>query len=383
MKVYTQKILFFLLLLWTSCQQKYTTVNHLWVGTTRSVDMTIPYPYFIHHHNNMTTLVDYKGSVLDSLQSNPVFNTDDTLNFKSSPMKIIHKEETFMNAFELNDTLRFPIHDGRISWKFRARFEKALKGKKNLKAKINTSIIGKTFICPSMIHNPNSDLDIKKYLSFDRDSLTTTYEYTYQNQPTFKEKHKRPLTFVEIDGQHFFSENVAIGKNPQLLYQILDISSQGITLRYFEENEENISDFKIVKNSPITGDIPEFNQCFDGFQGEYYFYSNGDITYQHGNEYLVKKIAKNSPKTDFKDGYINVHFSINCEGKVGHIGLEQMDFQYQKTAFSYELVAHIINEVVQLKDWPKIKPLNNWEYKDVHAFLMFKIENGKITDLCP
>ena len=94
-------------------------------------------------------------------------------------------------------------------------------------------------------------------------------------------------------------------------------------------------------------------------------------------------MAQNAPTLSDENGYINVHFTINCEGKVGHIGLEQMDFKYQKTSFSYPLVNHIIGEVVKLREWPKIKPLDGMEYKDVHAFLMFKIENGKINDLCP
>jgi hypothetical protein len=59
-----------------------------------------------------------------------------------------------------------------------------------------------------------------------------------------------------------------------------------------------------------------------------------------------------------------------------------MDVKYQKTNFSFDLVNHIIGHVLQLKNWPMIKS-DFLEYKDVHAFLMFKIKNGKIIDLCP
>ena len=66
---------------------------------------------------------------------------------------------------------------------------------------------------------------------------------------------------------------------------------------------------------------------------------------------------------------------------MGHPGLEQMDMEFQSTSFHPDLVEHIITQVMKLTDWPEIKP--GRLYEDIHSFLMFRIKNGKITDLCP
>ena len=61
-----------------------------------------------------------------------------------------------------------------------------------------------------------------------------------------------------------------------------------------------------------------------------------------------------------------------------------MDKSYQKRQFSLPLVSHILKEVMALTDWPD--PVSDYKifyYEDAHCFLMFKIENGKIVDLCP
>jgi len=124
------------------------------------------------------------------------------------------------------------------------------------------------------------------------------------------------------------------------------------------------------------------SRCFDGFQGEYYHQA---ITLVKGNKYILNIVNKNPPKTDLnKNGYIIAHFNISCKGDLTDYGLIQMDRSYKKIRFSKEMVKHVFNQLSLLKDWPveNIKSSGGF-YKDVHGFLMFKIENGKIIDLCP
>ncbi|WP_158608844.1 hypothetical protein [Paenimyroides viscosum] len=58
-----------------------------------------------------------------------------------------------------------------------------------------------------------------------------------------------------------------------------------------------------------------------------------------------------------------------------------MDTSYQPANYNPDLIKHLINEIALLKDWPDFV-INSHQY-DIHAFLMFKIKDGKIVDLCP
>jgi hypothetical protein len=375
------KFLFVSVVLFESCKSNYNLVNNLWVGTSRSIDMTIAYPYFIQIDGEEIDLLNFRGQVIDSANMNDFMKTGDTINFASHPTIILWKDHDVLNTFHLQDSIRFPIINGFPDWKYRSRFRNAVIGQSKLSHKVNTHILNKTFRCPDVNNNPNMDLDIHKYWIFENDQMYTLYEYYYEGKIVHKEYQKNPITFTEINGQLFISENVDDENNPMTLFQILNIQKSGMVLRYFEGPDEIITEVKKVENRNITADVSAYTLCFDGFQGEYYFSSNNEVTFQNGNEYLVNKISENQPISK-GDGYINIHFSVNCEGKVGHIGLEQMDVKYQKTNFSFDLVNHVIGHVLQLKNWPTIKS-DFLEYKDVHAFLMFKIQNGKIIDLCP
>jgi len=56
-----------------------------------------------------------------------------------------------------------------------------------------------------------------------------------------------------------------------------------------------------------------------------------------------------------------------------------MDMNYNATKFDKELIKHLINEISKINDWNSRRKSE----VDAHSFLMFKIENGKIIDLCP
>ena len=61
-----------------------------------------------------------------------------------------------------------------------------------------------------------------------------------------------------------------------------------------------------------------------------------------------------------------------------------MDFEYLPTEYTYATVNHLVNQVKSLNDWPATMSSRDWmPYKDVHAFLMFKIQNGTVSDVSP
>ena len=178
-------------------------------------------------------------------------------------------------------------------------------------------------------------------------------------------------------------------ENPYSIYQINKLVDGEIKLRDFSSRkqkeklislkQENLKDVTFEK---LLSNSNNFENCFEGYEGEYYF-GDRDVTFRKGNDYLVSYVNKGAPEfSEKEDGYIVIHFNINCNKLVGDFGLIQMTKDYKKARFSKDLVKYLTTKVATLRDWSDIK--KTWvKYKDVHAFLMFKIEEGKITDLCP
>ena len=229
---------------------------------------------------------------------------------------------------------------------------------------------------PKTLSSPNRDFNIVKNVVFQTDSMDISYEYYYDDKKIYAEKESAPINYFEIDNLLFVSvKNNGIFSR---IYQILpkgkdfELLSYGETLKVIEKYQ--------AKPDAETSDYNTYSTCLDSRPGEYY---HDDIGYIKGNQYLLKQIQKNAPQSLTGNGYITVHFTINCQGKVGRFGLEQMNRKYQSTQFNPELIEYLVNFIAQIDEWENIDTLNNSMYSDAHAFYMFKIENGKITDICP
>ena len=100
-----------------------------------------------------------------------------------------------------------------------------------------------------------------------------------------------------------------------------DINKNNFKIRYYR-NENMIEEvYEMTEGEELPVALPEYYRCLDGQPGEYY---HDNITYQKGNDFLIREIGKNAPVAE-GDGYITLHFTINCRGEIGRLGLEQMD----------------------------------------------------------
>ncbi|MEO8933492.1 MAG: hypothetical protein ABI295_04225, partial [Xanthomarina sp.] len=227
---------------------------------------------------------------------------------------------------------------------------------------------------------------IEKVFHFKTDSLDIITNYYYQGLKTVSEYDTKAYSVFEIDSLYFLSFQKE-DDNPQPIYQIIAHDAEKIELKDF--SSRIVKNIRFVRDSmdfenykDLIANTAYYSNCFDGYQGEYYYGDN--VTYNKGNNYLVEYVNRDAPKTDTKSGYIIVHFNVNCQSVVGNFGLIQMDREFKQTAFSKEMVSHILEKVSQLTDFPSSYSQKDWlDYKDVHAFLMFKLEKGKIVDLCP
>lgn len=367
--------IFLLFLIFTSCKNEPAYDEDLLVGTVRVMDWNIPFPFLLERNNNGFLLIDHRNKIIDSsLTASMELLAGDSIEMRDHHFLVMGSKKGPW-LFDTRDSLNF-------------HYKHPLYAAQIVKAEVTDEIDLTTFkqslqknsyqteVASAHFATPNRDLDILKTLKFSEGKLETLYTYYYQNEPVYAEKEVSSFHIFERKGKFFFSEGQD-RENTINLYQVTKVDSKSFSLRSFRNMEEITETFKISEAPGEASEIAIFERCMEGQPGEYY---HDNITFSKGNEFLINKIGKNAPPAS-GDGYITVLFTINCKGETGHLGLEQMDTEFQSTSFESALVKHIIKEVMEIKDWPQI-PRGRF-YKDIHSFLMFRIKNGKITDLCP
>lgn len=364
-----------LFLIFSSCKNEPELDEDLWVGSIRVLDRNIPFPFLIERTEMGLYLIDHKNKVLDSTTEHRArYEAMDTIKMQDHQFLVV-KGLPSPILFDIKDSLNFPyLHPLYTTSFVKAENSKAIdisSFKEDLQANTYQNEVESAHFA-----TPNRDLKVVKTLKFSEDRLQTFYTYYYQNAVVYSEKEEAEYHIFERKGKVFLSEGQEQA-NSQNLYQVSEVGVESFIIKTFRDFEETTEYFKISKKTEIPTKTRVFERCMEGQPGEY---SHDDTTYSKGNEYLIRSISENAPEAT-GDGYITVHFTINCKGKMGHLGLEQMDRNFQSTSFELALVQHIISEVMDLKDWPEFKP--DLFYKDIHSFLMFRIKNGKITDLCP
>lgn len=377
------------LILLISCDNKKNSDSELFIGAYRTMDQLVPYPYLIQQKNDSIYLIDNQGIFLDKVVNREI-KQDREIQFKQKNLKILKTKNDGFTAFDLSDTLNFRLfHNGEPSPKSGAKFEKIVATKRFDVQKIKEEIedfIWKYEVIEDENSNPNKDLEMQQILHFENDSLNILTNYYYQGLKTYSELETKAYHIFQLDDAFFLSFQKEID-NPQSIFQIVGYDSKTIELKDFSSRD--IKNISFVKDSIDKKDFKKllkntshYSNCFDGYQGEYYF--GDDVTFKSGNQYILNYVNTNIPKIKTKSGYIIIHFNINCSGDIGRFGLIQMNREFKETAFSKKMVNHLINKVSQLKDFPSSLSQLEWlNYKDVHAFLMFKIVNGKIVDICP
>jgi hypothetical protein len=371
-----------------SCSDKQIADSDIYVGTFRVQDQMIPYPYIIKQERDSIYLFDENGICIDKTTTQLIEETEEII-FKEKHLKILDKNDEYLIVFDLQDTINFRIFtNGKVNPKYAAKFQKLRIGNKldlpKIKKEVRNSI-WKYDLIEDENSNPNHDLEIQKRFNFNKDSVSIITNYFYQGLRTTSEYETKAYHIFEIDDIYFLSFQKG-SDNPQPIYRITGYDSQKLELQdYSSRDSKGISFYKdsinIDEFQEQLINTPPYANCYDGYQGEYYY---DDVTFNKGIEYVANYVNENLPKTETKSGYIIIHFNINCFGNVGDFGLIQMDREFKETSFSKEFVNHIINRVSELNDFPASESQIDWlNHQDVHAFFMFKLDHGKITDVCP
>lgn|SRR5690554_3788435 len=344
-----------------SCKsQQAAEDKELYVSGYYLEDYNIPYVNFIYLENDSITLLNENLKEEKQLAIKEIIKEDIKTSFVINNNKISIIQQHLTNN-QKSDYHYFKAQPDELS--------KASFAEKFLNKTFSTNI-------PKTLSSPNSDFDIVKSVVFQQDSVHIYYEYYYDDIKIYAEKESQSISYIEIDHRLFVSVNSETGISRA--FQIVPTKNTFELISY-GENKANIEKYQPTATIDSTT-YNNFTTCSDARPAEYY---HKNIGQKKGNQYLLREIQKNAPESGSDNGYITVHFTINCHQDVGRFGLEQMDRKYSSTKFNPELVKHLVNYIAELNEWENVEQDNLIGYQDIHSFYMFKIENGKITDICP
>lgn len=102
-----------------------------------------------------------------------------------------------------------------------------------------------------------------------------------------------------------------------------------------------------------------------------------------------KSSILNTFKTTYKplndktqNGFIRIRFIINCEGKAGRFRVLESDYNYQKFTFNKKITNQLLTLTKKIENW-EIHYSKNEIALDYYMYLIFKITNGKLTEILP
>lgn len=230
----------------------------------------------------------------------------------------------------------------------------------------------------SNLKTPNSAFEIEEIISIQNEKLNLRWDYFYSDELIYSETESVSFELHEVEDQLFIIPSTIV--NPYPIYHIKHINKDKLELSYFTDFETKTKIYSKIESKPLVSDARSYSLCNDHYQSMYYV--GDDIRYSKGLERLKGYLQSGMPKISGQ-GYINLHFTINCNGDVGRFGLELLDENYSSTDFDPLVIKHIVDKVSNLKEWDNIDKISYRGAKDAKMFFLLKIKNNKLTEVCP
>lgn len=354
-------VLFLSLFSATFCWAQTKTDNDLYVAGYRNEDFNTAYLQFIKKNNDSLYFFSNDESRYNAMSLHSF--EKDTLDLKIKLITTDSKIALYYTSDEYKqDYHYFKVEDAEFT----------IDQVREIKGKRYTAELDKV----AMI--PNRDLKIQREIYFlDSSNVEITHTYTLNNTILFTEKEIKNIAFQLLDNKVFFSFYDGELNLNNRWYQLTNLQKDKFSFVHYAETKKIVDVYTVnpAKNQEINSS--NFKMCLDSRPYEYYNYEP-DIKYTHGNNTLLKRLIKDAPSTK-GNGFITIHFAINCEGKVGRFGLEQMDTKYQSASYDPKLIKHLIQEISKITEWDLPEKIQT----DTHRFFMFKVTNGKITEVWP
>lgn len=130
-------------------------------------------------------------------------------------------------------------------------------------------------------------------------------------------------------------------------------------------------------------DQPEFRVCNGDEQILQYFNLGAGPLYPEEKSTLLETFeSQYKPvKASGQDGFIRIRFVVNCEGKAGRFRTLQADYDYNEIKFDKKVVNQLLEITKGIDAW---KIMYRYEIPvDYYFYLIFRLEDGQITEILP
>lgn len=129
-------------------------------------------------------------------------------------------------------------------------------------------------------------------------------------------------------------------------------------------------------------DDPNFKLCNHENLAKQYFNIGDAMEYEGEKPALVRHFLDNYQPVDTdQSGYLRIRFLVNCDGKTGRFRLTQSDINYQEITFDKQITDQLLALTQSLDGW-KTK-YDAGQPVDYYQYLIFKIQNGHLTEIMP
>ena len=130
-------------------------------------------------------------------------------------------------------------------------------------------------------------------------------------------------------------------------------------------------------------DQPHFKACHGDEQILQYFNLGEGPLYPEEKSSLLETFeSEYEPvKNTGQSGLIRIRFVVNCEGKAGRFRMIQADNDYNEIEFDKRITDQLLEITKEIDSW---KIVYRREVPvDYYSYLIFKMNNGQITEILP
>ena len=134
-----------------------------------------------------------------------------------------------------------------------------------------------------------------------------------------------------------------------------------------------------IQPDPVADD-PHFALC--DVSKAYPYYGTDTHARRDKREILTHFLKGFTSSPEIHDtGFISVRFMVNCMGVAGRFRVTEFDKSYAPIKFDTRITSQLLKLSKDVKDWEPIR-FDSGSY-DSYCYFLFKIEDGKLTDVLP
>jgi len=129
-------------------------------------------------------------------------------------------------------------------------------------------------------------------------------------------------------------------------------------------------------------DASDFQLCGSEKLVQQYFHFGQGLQYEGEKTALCKRFKEAyRPVETAQSGWIRIRFIVNCQGQAGRYRMIGSDLDYQEQIFDERITDQLLKIAKSLDGWAVLS--KDGKRRDYYQYLIFKINNGDLTDILP